>query len=173
MATVPHYLDMVRVASPCPVSWGGMAGDERARFCSRCQQHVFNLSEMTQSEAESLVQSRQGRLCVRHYLREDGKIMIRDCPESARRRFRRLLALAAATLLSFGVAMLASMRLALDAHAGDEQRMTLANRIVAWLHPMPSLREPPPPVQGRLVMGKLLPPPQFSSGPGTRQPGSP
>jgi hypothetical protein len=31
-------LDLVRVASPCPVRWETMVGGERVRSCLQCQQ---------------------------------------------------------------------------------------------------------------------------------------
>lgn len=48
-------LDRARIASPCPVRWEEMVGDERTRFCARCSKTVYNLSEMTRLEAEALL----------------------------------------------------------------------------------------------------------------------
>src|SRR5918994_1843636 len=73
-------LDEVRVAAPCPADWGKMVGDERVRFCGSCELHVYNLSGMTRREAEALVTSAEGRLCVRFYRRPDGTILTRNCP---------------------------------------------------------------------------------------------
>src|SRR5262245_42449716 len=61
----------LEVASPCTVPWQSMRGDERVRHCSECRLDVFNLSGMSQREAEGLIESRQGRLCVRFYRRPD------------------------------------------------------------------------------------------------------
>ncbi|MCG3130137.1 MAG: hypothetical protein FLDDKLPJ_00885 [Phycisphaerae bacterium] len=77
-------LDRVRVASPCPASWENMTGDDRSRFCGQCNLHVYNLSDMTRDEAESLLRQREGRLCVRYYQRADGTILTRDCPVGLR-----------------------------------------------------------------------------------------
>jgi hypothetical protein len=58
-------LDQVSVASPCKVSWDGMSGDDRVRFCGQCEQRVYNLSAMTAEQAQTLVEEREGRVCIR------------------------------------------------------------------------------------------------------------
>ncbi len=80
MARIPLPLDAISVASPCPVAWDDMNGDGRVRFCSKCEQRVYNLSEMTRKQAEALVRQAEGRLCVRYYRRPDGTVMTKDCP---------------------------------------------------------------------------------------------
>ena len=94
----------IAVASPCKVSWESMGGDERVRFCYRCSKHVYNLSAMTSEEAVSLVYEKEGELCARFYRRADGSVLTRDCPEGARTRSHRRLALAAAVTLAAGAA---------------------------------------------------------------------
>ena len=74
----------VKVASPCPVDWDRMIGDERARFCGQCELNVYNLSAMSTLEAESLIARTEGRLCVRYYRRKDGSIITEDCPVGLR-----------------------------------------------------------------------------------------
>jgi hypothetical protein len=61
-----------------------MSGDDRARHCQECNLNVYNLSEMTRADAERLIASREGRLCVRFYRRVDGTIITRDCPKGLR-----------------------------------------------------------------------------------------
>ncbi len=73
-------LDQIHVATPCQASWNEMQGDNQVRFCSHCRLNVYNLSEIPRDEAENLVRSREGRLCVRFYRRQDGTILTRDCP---------------------------------------------------------------------------------------------
>ncbi|KYF84670.1 hypothetical protein BE17_32220 [Sorangium cellulosum] len=53
-------LDSLRVASPCNASWDEMAGDDRVRFCQRCEKNVYNLSEMPRDQAERLVRAAAG-----------------------------------------------------------------------------------------------------------------
>ena len=70
----------VQVAAPCHESWDAMPGTDQVRSCERCQHKVYNLSEMTTIEAEALLRSSEGRLCVRFYRRADGTVMTKDCP---------------------------------------------------------------------------------------------
>jgi hypothetical protein len=70
----------VRIASPCSASWEEMKGDNRVRTCDLCQLRVFNLSGMSQREAEELIAKAEGRLCVRLYRRADGTVITADCP---------------------------------------------------------------------------------------------
>jgi hypothetical protein len=74
-------LDDIRVASPCPMDWDRMVGDEKRRFCEHCGLHVHNLGAMTREEAMALLaQASGGRVCARFYRRADGKVLTRDCP---------------------------------------------------------------------------------------------
>jgi hypothetical protein len=81
MATAKEkILSTVQIAENCPANWDWMSGDDKARYCHKCKLNVFNLSAMTESEAERLLQSnRDGKLCVRFFRRRDGKIMTKDC----------------------------------------------------------------------------------------------
>ena len=47
-------------ASPCPEPWDEMTGDERARRCAKCDIDVFDVTEMTTAEAETLLGTRGG-----------------------------------------------------------------------------------------------------------------
>jgi hypothetical protein len=71
----------ITVSKNCPVDWNSMKGDEKIRFCGKCSQNVYNLSEMTQEEAEGVIQQQNGDLCVRLYRRADGTIITKDCPQ--------------------------------------------------------------------------------------------
>jgi hypothetical protein len=73
-------LENLRVASPCSADWDEMYGDARKRFCADCKLNVYNLSDMTRGEAETLILRAEGRLCVRFYQRADGSVITRDCP---------------------------------------------------------------------------------------------
>ena len=84
-------LDRIAVAAPCPVSWDAMRGDHQVRFCERCQQHVYNLSEMTTAQAVQLIEAKQDRLCVQLFRRRDGTLLTSDCPVGWRWRFFKLL----------------------------------------------------------------------------------
>src|SRR5262245_18862321 len=94
-------LDGISVASPCPVQWSQMQGDERKRLCAQCKLHVHNLSAMSRRDANELLQrGREGRVCVRFFRREDGTVLTRDCPVGLRRKLRRAWARAAAMWLA-------------------------------------------------------------------------
>jgi hypothetical protein len=75
-----------------------MVGDERVRFCDQCSLHVYNLSDMTRREAESLVTNTEGRLCIRFYRRTDGTILTRNCPVGLSALKRQVSRIAGATL---------------------------------------------------------------------------
>lgn len=85
MGTRIPLLTNVRVAAPCPASWSLMTevDGDRVRFCDSCKLNVYNLSAMTQAEAEGLLRAHEGRLCVRYYERPDGTILTRNCPIGA------------------------------------------------------------------------------------------
>jgi hypothetical protein len=91
-------LEDMRVAAPCPMSWEQMTGDDRVRHCQECKLNVYNLSDMTRREAESLISSREGRLCVRFYRRADGTVLNRDCPRGLRKQIDRISRFAGAAL---------------------------------------------------------------------------
>lgn len=103
----PVLLKNIRVAAPCPASWERMSGDDRVRHCAECNLNVYNLSGMTRREAESLIASREGRLCVRYYQRADGTILTKNCPRGLQAMVRRVSRIAGAALsavMSLGTA---------------------------------------------------------------------
>lgn len=79
MSTQFIALEEIRVATPCRADWDKMQGDDRSRFCQSCAKNVYNLSEMTRSEAETLVREKEGQLCVRFFQRADGTVLTTDC----------------------------------------------------------------------------------------------
>lgn len=86
-------LKSLRIAAPCPVGWERMAGDNRVRFCSECNLHVYNIAELTRKEATDLITATEGRLCGRIYRRSDGTVITKDCPiglGAIRRRMARV-----------------------------------------------------------------------------------
>ena len=89
-------LDNIHVAAPCKADWAKMTGDDRARHCAQCDKNVFDLSSLTRPEAEALILSKEGKLCVRFYQRADGTILTADCPDGLVRRNRKRRVMAAA-----------------------------------------------------------------------------
>jgi hypothetical protein len=88
-------LENLKIAKPCSADWASMSGDERKRFCQMCKLHVYNLSDMTRTEAEDLITKTEGNVCVRLYKRADGTVITRDCPVGLAALRRRMATLAA------------------------------------------------------------------------------
>ena len=104
MSRFKSTLDNVRVAAPCNVDWDWMYGNERVRFCDQCKLNVYNLSEMTKTEAERLVGQAEARVCIRYYQRRDGSILTKNCPvglAALKRRLSRVATAIGSTVLSF------------------------------------------------------------------------
>jgi hypothetical protein len=79
-------LDNLRIASPCNESWENMIGDDRTRFCARCEKHVHNLSALTRDQAEAFLERVTESACVRMYQRTDGTVLTADCPVGMRKK---------------------------------------------------------------------------------------
>lgn len=105
MSAAKVKLDVLAVKNPCPESWDAMSGDDAVRFCGLCRMNVYNLSAMTRAEAEHVVATREGRLCVRFYRRADGTVTTVDCAPQRFLAMRR----AARQTLTAGAALLASL----------------------------------------------------------------
>ena len=94
-------LELVTIATPCTVSWESMKGSDTVRHCAGCQQSVYNLSAMTQIEADELLQVHQMLPCLRFYRRTDGTIMTDNCPRAFRKArdvYRRIASLASSAV---------------------------------------------------------------------------
>ena len=107
--TANSLLKQVHVAAPCAESWEAMPGGDTVRACDRCQHRVYNLSEMTADEAETLLRETEGRLCVRFYRRADGTIMTKDCPVGNQVARRRIAGAATAAAATFAFASSAAL----------------------------------------------------------------
>ena len=101
-------LDHLRIASPCPVSWGQMTGGDRVRFCQLCSLHVYNFAEMTKRQVDELITSTEGRICARLYRRPDGTVITRDCPVGLR-AVRRQVAKVAGAVFAVLMSLLGSV----------------------------------------------------------------
>lgn len=158
-------LDNIRVAAPCAASWDAMAGDARVRACGDCQKNVYNLSELTREEAESLITEKEGQLCVRYFQRADGTVLLKDCAVGVKRRRRRRIA---AVGVAAGLAGAALGIRAQQAHRNDFTRMgsVSAHPLLGALElpvalrraPNPVPQEAPPPERAP-IMGKIYVPP--------------
>lgn len=101
MSKFDNPLNNIKIASPCSADWNRMYGDEKVRFCGDCKLNVYNLSGMSNKDAQDLVQRTEGRLCVRYFQRTDGSVITQDCPVGWRAVKKRVsnLAAAACTLI--------------------------------------------------------------------------
>lgn len=104
MSKFTNPLTGIKIASPCSQDWNEMIGTERKRFCGECKLNVYNLSGMSQAEAENLLMNSEGRLCVRFFKRTDGTVLTKDCPVGWQAVKRRVSKISTAVVsLVFGV----------------------------------------------------------------------
>jgi hypothetical protein len=67
-------LRLLPIAKPCAEPFDAMPGDERKRFCHKCQKPVFNLSARTEAEAREVLSTGE-RACVRYAKTAAGAIL--------------------------------------------------------------------------------------------------
>ena len=173
MSTTKIPLDLISVASPCTAPWDAMSGDDTTRFCGQCSQYVYNLSEMSQADAEALIEQQEGKLCIRFYKRSDGTMMTKDCPVGWRAIKRRVVLVGGAAVAVFVAAfgMLTFGAFAASVRGNGRGGVELVNpitRIRDMMFPPPvcvmgeaPIRVAPQPVNDpppNLIMGKMCPP---------------
>lgn len=98
MKTEKFDINKLRVASPCSVGWENMSGGESKRFCDLCSLNVYNVSEMSTAEVQSLITKSEGRICMRLYKRADGTVITKNCPVGLRAYQKRVARFAGAAL---------------------------------------------------------------------------
>src|ERR1051325_2231218 len=91
-------INNLRVASPCPVGWAQMKGDDRTRHCNLCSLNVYNISALSVDEVARLIGTGHDRVCVRMYHRADGTVLTKDCPVGLRAYQKRVARFAGAAL---------------------------------------------------------------------------
>ncbi len=137
-------LERMHIAAPCNAAWDQMQGDDRVRFCGQCEKNVYNLSEMTRADAESLIATTEGNACVRYYKRADGTVRTTDCAVGvSKRRRRRVLAVVGASAVAGAalVAVQASTRsTSVHGNVGDPGAQMLQGQVAIVRPPSP----PPP-----------------------------
>ena len=157
---LPLLLENLRIATPCQADWDEMRGDDRVRFCGRCDKNVYNLSALTRGEAESLVREREGNLCVRLYQRSDGTVLTADCPVGVRRqRLRRRVWAAvsgAATSMALVLGLL-SGRARADLTVGDGKNVAASGHPVAMGG---AVARPPEKLMGKVALVPDAKPPK-------------
>lgn len=96
---MPIRIRDVEVQNPCHEDWDAMRIEDRRRYCDRCQEHVHDLSAMSDAEAKDFLRGRAGQeVCVSYVPRTDGTIRLSPRPAPvvpvSRLRRRRPLAVA-------------------------------------------------------------------------------
>ena len=71
-------LDQIEVQTPCKMDWNEMSGSDKQRYCDHCHLHVYNLSTLTEDEAQKLICREAGQLCVRFARLPDGRVLTTD-----------------------------------------------------------------------------------------------
>lgn len=154
MAKFDNPLNNLKVASPCSQDWNAMVGDNRKRYCGECKLNVYNLSGMSKAEAENLILSAEGRLCVRFYKRADGSVLTEDCPVGwarVRQRTRAIVtALASLIFTFFGALGLVAVF--------KKSNNTVVGRMVPYSSPTPKQTPKPTPEETPFVMGDIAVP---------------
>ena len=108
-----------------------MTGDDRARFCSLCNLHVYNIAELTRKQAVALISETEGRICGRIYRRSDGTVITKDCPfglRAIRRRVARLTGAVFATVVALSSAVLGQKPTKTE-DPGCQQQVTISKKV--------------------------------------------
>jgi hypothetical protein len=104
-----ELLRQISIPTPCPMDWDLMRGDDRARFCTSCNKHVYNLSAMTSGELVDLIRAQNGEFCGQLHQRPDGSLVTGACPQPrsqpTRRPFQFHLRFIMAAIAAFAAAL--------------------------------------------------------------------
>ena len=156
--SLPVVLENIRIAMPCSADWDDMSGDDRVRFCGKCEKNVYNLSAMTRDEGEALVREKEGRMCVRLYQRADGTVITNDCPVGVRRARLRARIWASVSGAAASVALVlglfggrARADLTVDGKKNTGKKPDVTVRVMGGAVAVPT----PPPEKHPPLMGKI------------------
>ena len=100
-AALARILNELVINTPCPMDWERMEGDDRKRFCSRCEKHVYDLSQISQLEALQLIGDGNPNVCARVFRRPDGTIVTSQCLAVGKKAIGRRFQFSIATLVAF------------------------------------------------------------------------
>ena len=123
-------LNLIEIPKPCEVPWDSMQGNERVRFCDQCSKNVYNISDVSETEAMKLLIDNEGKVCISMLKRADGTIVSDNCPpllRPVRNGYRKLAAVCSA-LIAFGCNHLTAI--AADDNKSNEKVATPANKSV-------------------------------------------
>lgn len=156
MAKYDNPLNNLRIASPCSQDWEAMVGDNLRRYCGECKLNVYNLSGMSKTEAENLIQMSEGRLCVRYFQRADGSVITEDCPVGwARIKNRTKVLVTAAASLVFSLFGAVGLQFAV----GRQEVLDATEPVADYcLPPTPEVMgTPAPPLMGNVAVPSSTP----------------
>jgi hypothetical protein len=144
-------LDGLRIASPCKASWDEMVGDDRVRFCGQCAKNVYNVAGMTRDEAYGLLRENTGgSVCMRLYKRADGTVLTADCPDGAKKKRVRRLAMVAGGVAATAAAAFVGFR---STAVMGEMPVAGGVMVPSYVPPVEEKRE----LMGEAVMGAPMP----------------
>lgn len=151
-----NRLDRLIIAAPCPIEWEDMLGDDRMRKCNGCSRNVYNVSDMTDREAEEFLKVNGANECVRLFRRDDGKIMTDNCPRGLR-TIRDKVKFCAQIAASF-VASIVALAPVGRQHAAQGQEARQANDIKGDVMVLPTITTPQPrALRGEAVIVPVIP----------------
>ena len=72
-------LNQIYIEKPCTANWDAMTAiqGEQVKHCAHCQKNVYNLSAMTEQDAENLL-AQMPNLCVRYSQNDEGQILTEE-----------------------------------------------------------------------------------------------
>jgi len=74
-----------KLSFACPLPWASMSGDERSKFCSKCAHQIPNLSLLSFSERQALLEkAKSQQICGTYYVRLTGELVTPSSPLSQR-----------------------------------------------------------------------------------------
>lgn len=123
------------IPEPCSEDWEGMTPQQRGRFCGACQKKVHDLSAMSESDAQALLQSGQD-ICVSYLSDAAGEVRFRPQPVVPVGRLLRRASVASAAGLSLALA-------ACTPH-GEGPKLEVESERPAFLEVRPSIPDAEP-----------------------------
>ena len=70
-----NSLENLEIKNPCQMDWEEMMGNEKVRRCERCQQSIYNISELTRRRALKVLNQPNEKICI-SYLQDENKQII-------------------------------------------------------------------------------------------------
>jgi hypothetical protein len=77
----------LEIVEPCTEHWSAMKGTSTVRHCTSCSKSVYNMSMLTEHEADAAFAARPAQVCVIYFVDADGEVVF--YPSRARRHAAR------------------------------------------------------------------------------------